>query len=317
MKFDGLAAEYASLWKSMKVIRMSASIRNTAEKIVANRKRYSDIEEKTKVPWYVVGVIHAMESGCRFDCHLHNGDPLNARTKLVPAGRPRSGKGPFTWEESATDALLMKDYDDLPDWSIERICWALENYNGWGYRKHHASTLSPYLWSGSQHYARGKYVADGKWSATAVSSQSGAMPILKEICSLCPDIRIPSTFDPPSKPDTISADGEDALAPASYRKAIPDVTADTVAKDGSRSMSWLTHLKTWLAGTGLTILSFTGADTIGGFRSTLDELKAIISDQALVIVMLAVGMVLAVVLMAQHRLVQAARDGRYQPSKGQ
>jgi lysozyme family protein len=39
--------------------------------------------------------------------------------------------------------------------------------------------LTPYLWSFSNHYDRGKYVADGKFSATARSQQCGAAVMLK------------------------------------------------------------------------------------------------------------------------------------------
>ena len=41
--------------------------------------------------------------------------------------------------------------------------------------------LSPYLWSFSEHSDRGKYVADGRWSATAVSRQPGAAVLLRRL----------------------------------------------------------------------------------------------------------------------------------------
>ena len=65
------------------------------------------------MPWYVVGLIHTMESSGNFAAHLHNGDPLSARTTHVPAGRPKAGAPPFTWEESATDALTMQGFAKL------------------------------------------------------------------------------------------------------------------------------------------------------------------------------------------------------------
>jgi peptidoglycan hydrolase-like protein with peptidoglycan-binding domain len=40
---------------------------------------------------------------------------------------------------------------------------------------------SPYLWSFSNHYTRGKYVADGRFSPTAVSQQVGAAVLLKQL----------------------------------------------------------------------------------------------------------------------------------------
>jgi len=41
--------------------------------------------------------------------------------------------------------------------------------------------LLAYLWAGTNLEKPGKFVADGKWSATAVSSQIGIVPILKEL----------------------------------------------------------------------------------------------------------------------------------------
>jgi len=138
------------------------------------------------VPWFVVGVIHAMECGLSFAGHLHNGDPLTARTRQVPKGRPAAGEPPFGWEESALDALTMPPHGlhRIAAWPIERIAYELEKYNGFGYRRFHPGVKSPYLWSYSNHYTAGKYVADGQWSSSAVSSQCGAMVLLERLAAL-------------------------------------------------------------------------------------------------------------------------------------
>lgn len=188
LTYESLREEYATLWASMEVrASKAADIEATAKKIIGKKTRYTAVQDATNVPWFVVGVIHAMESGCNFATHLHNGDSLARRTVQVPAGRPKAppadGKA-YSWKESACDALLMKGLDKIGDWPVERICYECERYNGHGYRLHHKDVLSPYLWSGTNHYSRGKYVADGKWSATAVSGQSGAVAILKRISEL-------------------------------------------------------------------------------------------------------------------------------------
>ena len=188
--FDGLSAEYAALWASLEPRASKvADVKATAAKIIAKKARYRAVEAETSVPWYVIGLIHAMEGGSNFGCHLHNGDPLTGRTKQVPAGRPKAGTPPFAWKDSAVDALTLKGLDKIGDWPIERIAYELERYNGWGYRRYHSDVLSPYLWSGTNHYSRGKYVADGKWSASTVSGQSGAMAILKRIIERDADVR--------------------------------------------------------------------------------------------------------------------------------
>ncbi len=147
----------------------------------ANLARYQAIAAITNVPAHVVGIIHNMEASGRFNGHLHNGDPLTARTVQVPAGHPRAGSPPFTWETSAIDALTLKHLEQWTDWSVAGIAFVLESYNGFGYRKFHSHVKSPYLWSFSTIYSSGKYVADGKWSDTAVSKQCGGMAILKHL----------------------------------------------------------------------------------------------------------------------------------------
>jgi lysozyme family protein len=129
----------------------------------------------------VISVLHNLEASGDFSRHLHNGDPLTARTVHVPAGRPRSGQPPFSWQESAVDALEYDGLTSVTDWSIEHLAYLFEGFNGWGYRLYHPHVKSPYLWSFSNHYTRGKYVGDGKWSETAVSQQCGAMVLLKRI----------------------------------------------------------------------------------------------------------------------------------------
>ena len=151
------------------------------DKIVALKDRYTSVGDPLNIPWYFIAAIHTMESSRKFSTHLHNGDPLSKRTTHVPADRPKTGHPPFTWEESAMDALKMKDLHKIDDWSIARFLYAMEGYNGWGYRLYHQHVLSPYLWSYTNHYHSGKYIADGTWSDTAVSRQAGAIPIIRRM----------------------------------------------------------------------------------------------------------------------------------------
>jgi lysozyme family protein len=177
-----LKADYARRFDTC-VIRENrmADVDALVERIAGDRKRYAAAGDPVGTPWYVVGVIHALESSLNFGRHLHNGDPLTARTVQVPAGRPKTGKPPFTWEASASDALRYQGFDRWKDWSIPGTLYKLEAYNGFGYRMNHPDVPSPYLWSFSMHYGRGKYVADGKWSQTAVSAQCGVAVLLRRL----------------------------------------------------------------------------------------------------------------------------------------
>jgi lysozyme family protein len=177
-----LREEYERLFRtcSIRPGRVNA-VEQILVKLEANKDRYLGVSKYLKIPWAFIAVIHNMESSQNFTRHLHNGDPLTRRTVQVPAGRPKKGNPPFTWEESAIDALSMKGLGEKTDWSIAGTLYQLERYNGWGYRLYHSHVLSPYLWGFSNHYTSGKYVADGRWSDTAVSKQCGAAVLLRRM----------------------------------------------------------------------------------------------------------------------------------------
>jgi lysozyme family protein len=146
-------------------------------KLLQYRSRYDQVVKGSKIPWWFVGLTHMMESSLNFQTHLHNGDPLTRKTFRVPAGRPVRGSPPFDWTDSARDALDRLRLFDETDWSLPRALYRLEQYNGFGYRKY--GIPSPYLWSFSTIYRKGKFIADGVFSADAVSKQCGAATVLK------------------------------------------------------------------------------------------------------------------------------------------
>ena len=179
---NALRLEYEDLFDTC-IVRSQAArlIENIVDKLVDNKETYEAANEASGVPWHFIAVIHNMEASLNFKTHLHNGDPLNARTVQVPKGRPKTGQPPFSWEESAADALALKGLDDTTDWSLAGTLYQLERYNGFGYRLYHPEVLTPYLWSYSNHYTSGKYVADGRWSDTAVSKQIGGAVLLRRM----------------------------------------------------------------------------------------------------------------------------------------
>jgi lysozyme family protein len=178
------ATDFAKLEDEYKAYYVSCQVRPQYQRnvdyyvqhIADKKATYADVVGALGVPWFFVGIIHGMESGFNFNTHLHNGDPLSARTVHVPAGRP-SGSPPFSWRDSAIDALVFQGLDKVKDWGIPRMLYVLETYNGFGYR--FQGLVSPYLWSFSNLYTKGKYVADNKFDPEAVSQQCGAGLILK------------------------------------------------------------------------------------------------------------------------------------------
>ena len=145
-----------------------------------NRSIYEQVEEAVCVPWYFIGAIHALETSFNFRDHLHNGDPISARTFHVPAGRPKQWLPPSDWVSSAKDALEYEKYTNHTDWNLAKLLYRLEKYNGTRSRLEHGIN-TPYLWSFSNHYTSGKFVADNVWSSVAVSNQPGTAVMIKEL----------------------------------------------------------------------------------------------------------------------------------------
>jgi hypothetical protein len=115
-----LRAEYERLFAEAKVAaeRVEA-VDRIVDRLDSERLRYAGLETMLGTPWFFTAAIHSLESGQRFDRHLHNGDPLTGRTTHVPAGRPARGAPPFSWEASAQDALQPLPIGIVP-----------EDYNG-------------------------------------------------------------------------------------------------------------------------------------------------------------------------------------------
>ena len=180
LDFNVLKKEYQAYYDACAVRpQYKANLAYYVKRLTAGQPAYTDVGKALDIPWPFVGVIHAMECGFNFAGHLHNGDPLTARTVHVPAGRPPTGVPPFTWRESAIDALTLKGYQHISSWTVPQMLYQLERYNGFGYRKR--GLVTPYLWSFSNLYIKGKFVADGHFDPNAVSKQCGAALMLKAV----------------------------------------------------------------------------------------------------------------------------------------
>ena len=182
------ATEYDRMWAAMQILpQHQAVIEHDAGKIMAEKVQYEAVSQQCGVPWYVIGLIDVMEAGGGCKAHLHNGDPLGGRTIHVPSGRPPAPAAPpFTWAQSALDAMQYEGFDKIKTWPLATIAGQLEKYNGLGY--HARGVPSPYLWSFSNQYRAGKFVADHVYDPNAVSEQAGAMTILKALTALDPSI---------------------------------------------------------------------------------------------------------------------------------
>jgi len=180
-----LVAEYQQLFKSCQVLPAhTREVDQVISDIMTERLRYETVERALGVPWYVIGVIHYAATERDFESHLHNGDPLTARTVHQPDSRPADGEPPFSWEQSAVDYLRLYGFEPWSDWSLAGVLYKLEGLGGWAYRLCQPPRYSPYLWCGSQHYQGGKFVADEVWSEDARYAQYGVAVLLRRLAEL-------------------------------------------------------------------------------------------------------------------------------------
>jgi lysozyme family protein len=178
--------EYTNKFLDFKYLNdeWEARAEQAVEKMFVNKSRYESLVKSLGlVPWYVPAIVHYLEGNMNFSTHLHNGDSLKRKTVNEPSGRPvfaPSGSNGYTWEESAIDAIKMKNWHTFVDWTVKDVLFRLELYNGRGYKN--KGLASPYIWSGSNFgVGLGKFVKDGVYSKTAVSNQIGAALLLRKI----------------------------------------------------------------------------------------------------------------------------------------
>jgi lysozyme family protein len=204
MDLAALKVANAKRWNDARLLRNFSSI--ARHLVMADVKaRYTAVQSKTGVPWFIIAVIHERESSQNFKTSLAQGDPWNQVSVHVPAGR-----GPFTsWEEAAIDALVncAPHAAANTDWSTGGALTLLERYNGLGYAIR--GLPSPYVWAGTDQYTAGKFVADGKFEAEVVDTQLGCAGLLKAMMvfdrsiSLGEPVAIPKPIPQPAPAPSI------------------------------------------------------------------------------------------------------------------
>lgn len=240
--FNELKPEYTYLWKNMVTkADKSAAVTEIAKKLIGKKARYLSVAAKTGVPWHVIAALHNRESDADFTTYLGNGQPLSRKTTETPKGR-----GPFkTWEDGAIDALKFDGLDQITDWSPERACFELEVFNGFGYRGQGIN--SPYLWSFTNHYTRGKYTETPRRSVyrpELVDAQCGAVPVMRRIMELDASAQLgPQVIKPTPGVSTVILLGAGGTGIAGYFGAHAGVIAVALAITAVLAIStyFITH----------------------------------------------------------------------------
>lgn len=150
------------------------------------------------VPWWFIAVVSEREYGGppHWDKQLGQGDPLDQISRHDPKGRGpfRDHPGDVTpgndaWTRGCIDALV----DCGPyaakwkDWTVGGTLTLLEEYNGLGYAAH--GVPSAYVWSGTDQYVSGKYVADHDYRANVIDVQEGVAPIIARMMAIDSSIK--------------------------------------------------------------------------------------------------------------------------------
>ncbi len=153
-----------------------------------NKARYEDVAARTSMPAPLIAALHWRESSGNFKTYLHQGDPLGKKAVHVPSDIPIF----HVWEDAAVHALTMKAglRDQLAiDGATKdagKLATFSEYYNGLGY--HNRDQTSPYAFAGTSAYQKGKYVADGRFSANTKDQQLGTVVMMDSIDGIEQDL---------------------------------------------------------------------------------------------------------------------------------
>lgn len=213
--FTVLAPEYTALLARMQITR-TAEVTMAANKLIGfiDAGHYKAGCDVTGVPQIVAAASFEREAGSNFNLNPAQGAPLHQRSTIIPHN------GPFaTWLQAQIAAYQLDGLDKIgaANWSWERACYEEELFNGFGYRAY--GIHSPYLWAGSNDYTVGKFVADDKFSRSAVDTQLGIIPMMLRIVQLRSDLALPIllpsqvlTSAPPPAPQPAPEGLQDAAA---------------------------------------------------------------------------------------------------------
>lgn len=157
------------------------------------------------VDWWFVAIVSEREYGGppHWDRQLGQGDHLNEKSHNVPAGMGPylnhpgdSTPGNDAWTRCCVDVLV----NSAPFaakwklWTPGGVATIFEEYNGLGYAA--MGVPSAYVWSGSDQYVHGKYIADHVYRANVTDVQEGCMPLLAAMMAVDNSITFAPANDP-------------------------------------------------------------------------------------------------------------------------
>jgi lysozyme family protein len=211
--YDVLAPEYAALLAAMRLdpgrehelAARAATVLALGER---HRDEWADVTGRTGVPRLWGMASFERESSSDYSCSPAQGD----RWDRVSVNVPR-GLGPYAaWGAACAAAYGIDRLDEIgaPNWTWTRGCYEGELFNGFGPRAHGRHT--GYLWSWTNVYTGGKYVADGKWDPDNQDQQCGMVPMMVALLRLDASLALADALPAASLPST-SGGGEGLQVP--------------------------------------------------------------------------------------------------------
>jgi lysozyme family protein len=246
--FESVRDDYTAWWSQMTVTKVAEATAQ-AQAIIKDKVRLKALEPRVKVPWFVVGCLLMREAGMtpdgslHFDVWLHNGDPMRngkgqpIRTVHKPANRPPNPN--CTFEDGAYDALVVVEQLDLiTSWGPERVAYAMEKFNGFGYRAPTRNIPSPYLVGGTSVQKRGKFTSDSHYDPNVMDPQIGGLAVLKQLMALDSDARFVVDTDaaPQEAPPIVVAKPDVVVPPPISPRA--DDTVDEIKPLAKSNTMW-------------------------------------------------------------------------------
>jgi lysozyme family protein len=198
----------------------------------AAKQRYLAVSVRTGVPWFVIAVIHQRECAQSWAGSIAQGDSWNKSRFMCRQAADRSNPGktrPST--PSSTARLTPRN----KDWSIGGILTLLEQYNGLGYASR--GRASPYIWSGTDQYVAGKYVANHVFDASAVDHQLGCAGLILVMAAIDATVQA-GTPAPSNVVPFVRTTAQPVIAP--HPDSVPPKPSIANPAPGSIG-AWLSH----------------------------------------------------------------------------
>jgi lysozyme family protein len=173
------ADEYEKdFWQAKLRPDVVATLDKIVERIIGAKDRFEVVARQTHCPWYIIAVLSHREGNLSFAVYLGNGDPWKLVTTHAPAGR-----GPFSsWEDGAVDAIKFFQLDGTDNLPLGQLLQRMEGFNGFGYRVY--GIFSPYLWSSTDLYTKGKYISERNFDPNVIDAQIGIVGLLRRMHEL-------------------------------------------------------------------------------------------------------------------------------------